>query len=85
MLIQVSEIYPIVSEIFIELLLVVELNERILCEPAACAKRMFWRAIAERSRIYEAFLMMEPHTQFQLLATNSAQDGHPRIRISDSI
>ena len=42
-----------------------------------------WRprdAIAKRSQITVTLLVMDPHTNFQRLATNSARIGRPRIR-----
>ena len=55
-------------------------------ERAARAKRMFSGpcsrprdAIAKRSRITVPFLVTDPHTKFQRLATNSARGGRPRI------
>ena len=55
-------------------------------ERAARAKRMFSGpcsrprdAIAKRSRLYVPFLVTDPHTKFQRLATNSARGGRPRI------
>jgi hypothetical protein len=55
-------------------------------ERAARAKRMFSGpcsrprdAIAKRSRLYVAFLVTDPHTEFQRLATNSARGGRPQI------
>ena len=55
-------------------------------ERAARAKRMFSGpcsrprdAIAKRSRFTVPFLVTDPHTKFQRLATNSARGGRPRI------
>ena len=56
-------------------------------EPAARAKRMFSGpcsrprdAIAKRSRLYVAFSVTDPHTDFQRPAANSARGGRLRIR-----
>jgi hypothetical protein len=62
------------------------LAQKSFRELAARAKRMFSGlcsrpsdAIAKRPRLYVAFLVKDPHTKFQRLATNSARGGRPRI------
>ena len=62
-------------------------NHEVVRELAARAKRMFSGprsrprdAIAKRSRITVAFLVTDPHTKFQRLATNITRGGRPRIR-----